>query len=47
MTLPRSAAQAVQGQGDAEAGEDQGELASLYIDSFERVWDTATPVDGE
>jgi transcriptional regulator with XRE-family HTH domain len=23
-----------------------GELASLYIDSFERVWDTATPVDG-
>ena len=24
-----------------------GELASLYIDSFERVWDTATPVDGE
>ena len=23
-----------------------GELASLYIDSFERVWETATPVDG-
>ena len=23
-----------------------GELASLYIDSFERVWDTATPLDG-
>jgi transcriptional regulator with XRE-family HTH domain len=23
-----------------------GELASLYIDSFERVWDTATSVDG-
>ena len=23
-----------------------GELASLYLDSFERVWDTATPVDG-
>jgi transcriptional regulator with XRE-family HTH domain len=23
-----------------------GELAGLYIDSFERVWDTATPVDG-
>ena len=23
-----------------------GELASMYIDSFERVWDTATPVDG-
>jgi len=21
------------------------ELASLYIDSFERVWQTATPVD--
>ena len=23
-----------------------GELASLYLDSFERVWETATPVDG-
>jgi hypothetical protein len=23
-----------------------GELAGLYIDSFERVWDTATPLDG-
>ena len=23
-----------------------GELAGLYIDSFERVWETATPVDG-
>jgi hypothetical protein len=23
-----------------------GELASLYIDSFERVWETAAPVDG-
>jgi transcriptional regulator with XRE-family HTH domain len=23
-----------------------GELAGLYIDSFERVWDTGTPVDG-
>ncbi len=23
-----------------------GELASLYIDSFERVWETATPLDG-
>ena len=23
-----------------------GELASSYIDSFERVWETATPVDG-
>ncbi len=23
-----------------------GELASLYIDSFERVWDTATALDG-
>jgi len=23
-----------------------GELAGLYIDSFERVWDAATPVDG-
>jgi transcriptional regulator with XRE-family HTH domain len=23
-----------------------GELASLYIDSFERIWETATPVDG-
>jgi len=23
-----------------------GELASLYIDSFEQVWETATPVDG-
>ena len=24
-----------------------GELASLYIDSFERIWETATPVDGD
>ncbi len=23
-----------------------GELAGLYIDSFERVWETATPLDG-
>jgi hypothetical protein len=23
-----------------------GEPAGLYIDSFERVWDTATPLDG-
>ena len=23
-----------------------GELASLYIDSFEQVWETAVPVDG-
>ena len=23
-----------------------GELASLYIDCFERIWDMATPVDG-
>jgi transcriptional regulator with XRE-family HTH domain len=23
-----------------------GELASMYINSFERVWETATPVDG-
>jgi hypothetical protein len=23
-----------------------GELAGLYIDSFERVWDTAAPLDG-
>ena len=23
-----------------------GELAGLYIDSFEQVWETATPVDG-
>jgi transcriptional regulator with XRE-family HTH domain len=23
-----------------------GELASLYIESFERVWETATPMDG-
>ena len=23
-----------------------GELASLYLDCFERVWETATPVDG-
>jgi hypothetical protein len=23
-----------------------GELAGLYVDSFERVWDTATPLDG-
>jgi hypothetical protein len=22
-----------------------GELAGLYIDSFERVWETATPLD--
>src|SRR6266702_4524271 len=24
-----------------------GELASLYIDSFERIWETATPMDGD
>ncbi len=23
-----------------------GELAGLYIDSFEQVWETATPLDG-
>jgi len=23
-----------------------GELTALYIDSFERVWETATPIEG-
>ena len=43
---PPKPAEPVRHQATPEGKLPAGELAGLYIDSFERVWETATPVDG-